>query len=219
VARCARAHPALRAFAVLWPVSYLVTNFVVLDYVSAKYFVPFLAFTAFLLAGLVWRAQRYVTPRVATAAGVIACAALVYHFSASLNWQVDPWYYARAEWLARQSPRIVSFSPIFFAASGTEPGCGLWNPPDTYGAFGDAILGVSERTRRFRISDARLVECLRADPEARVVVDFWYYFFTRPGSALRDFLRGEGMAQLVFFSPQAAAQWHQQAITIGAVAR
>src|SRR6185436_20054145 len=54
---CARDRPALRVFALLWPLSYLVLLFVALDYVSAKYFVPFLAFTSFLLAAVFWLAE------------------------------------------------------------------------------------------------------------------------------------------------------------------
>ena len=219
VFRCARGAPALRAFAVLWPASYVLTNFIALDYVSSKYFVPFLAFTAFLLAGLVWLAERYVPPLAVAAAGVVMCGALMTQLASSLGRQIDPWYYGRADWITHEYPRLVSFSPIFFAATGTEPGCGLSNPPDTYGAFGEAILGGTERLQRFKVSEAQLIECLRAHPETRVVIDFWYYFFTRPGSALRGYLRGEGSEQPLFFSPEALAQWDQPRITIGAVSR
>src|ERR1051325_1837952 len=67
VAGCARTRPALAAFAVLWPASSLLLNFTVLDYVSTKYFIPFLAFTAFLVAGVLWRVHRYVPPLAAVA--------------------------------------------------------------------------------------------------------------------------------------------------------
>ena len=52
-----------------------------------------------------------------------------------------------------------------------------------------------------------------------LVVDFWYYFFTRPGDVVRTYLGGEGSPQRLFFSPQALAQWDQPFITSGAVAR
>lgn len=219
VARCARSHPALRAFVVLWPAAALFTNFVALDYVSAKYFAPFLAVAAFLLAGVLSLAERYASRATAATAAAVVCAALIPWFASSLGRQVDPWYYGRADWIAHEHPRVLSFSPVFFAATGTEPGCGLWNPPDTYGAFGEAILGPAERTRRFQVSDDQLIACLRAHPEMPLVIDFWYYFFTRPGHPLREYLRGEGRAQPLFFSPQALAMWDQPVITIGAVAR
>jgi 4-amino-4-deoxy-L-arabinose transferase-like glycosyltransferase len=217
--RCARDRPALRAFAILWPVACLLTNFVLLDYVSAKYFAPFLTFTAFLLAGVLSPFARRLGPHAGVAATAIACAALAYQLASSLGRQNDPWYYARADWLARQHAHVVSFTPMFFAATGTEPGCGMWNPGDTYGAFGEAILSSTERTRRFQISDQQLIACLRAQPDARLVIDFWYYFFTRPGSALRAYLQGDGSAQRVFFSEQALAQWEHGRIVIGAGAR
>jgi hypothetical protein len=153
------------------------------------------------------------------AAAIVMTAGLALHFVAGLRAQLDPWYYLRADWIAGQHPRMASFTPILFASTGREPGCGLWNPPDTYGGFGEAILGATERTRRFQISEERLVECLRANPSMPLVIDFWYYFFTRPGSPVRTYLRGEGSGQPLFFSPQALAQWDEPYIRIGAVAR
>ena len=216
---CGRGHRAVRAFAVLWPSAWLVTNFAALDYVSAKYFVPFASFTAFALAGLVWSLRRVLSARLAAATCVVVCAALVAYFVASIGRHLDPWYYRRADWIAQQQPRVLSFSAVYFAATGREPQCGLWNAPDTYGSFGTAILGGAERLRRFRVSDAQLVECLRDHPEVPVVIDFWFYYFTRPGSALREYLHGEGSGRRLFFSPEALAMWDQPAITLGAVAR
>lgn len=204
---CARSRPALAAFAVLWPVSSILTNFVILDYVSAKYFLPFLAFTAFLVGGILWRLERHLPPVVATGGGIAACVALAAWFASGLGPHLDPWYFERSDWLAREHPQVTSFTPMFFAATQTEPGCGMWNPPDTYGEFGEAVLGSSERLRRLRISDQQFVDCLREHPEMKVVVDFWYYFFTRPGHRVREYLSGEGRDRVVFFSPQALAQW------------
>ena len=53
----------------------------------------------------------------------------------------------------------------------------------------------------------------------RIVVDFWFYFFTRPGSALRAYLHGAGNEQVVFFSPQSLAQWDAPTIVDADVAR
>jgi hypothetical protein len=216
---CARRAPAVGAFAVLWPAAYLLSNFVGLDYVSAKYFVPFSAFTAFALGALVWLARRWAAPASATVALGLASAALVVWFAVALRKQIDPWYYARADFIAHEHTQVLAFTPMLFAASGREPGCGLWNPGDTFGGFGEAVFGGSERTRRFEFPEERLVDCLRANPSMPVVIDFWYYFFTRPGSPLRTYLRGDGAARAVFFSRQAAAQWDEPYITIGAVAR
>ena len=219
VRACSRTRPALAAFAVLWPLSLLLLDFVVLDYVSAKYFVPFPAFTAFLVAGAVAELARRLPRSAALAATVLGAIALAWSFDATLGRQIDPWYYGRADWITREYPVVVSFSPLMFAANGTEPGCEFWNPPDTYGGFGQAVLGASERTRRLQFSDERLIDCLRARPEARLVVDFWFYFFTRPGSALRAYLHGTGKEQIVFFSPQSLAQWDAPAMVDADVAR
>ena len=40
-----------------------------------------------------------------------------------------------------------------------------------------------------------------------VVIDWAFYFFTRPGSRLREYLAGEGSAQRLYFSPDAVQQW------------
>ena len=96
---------------------------------------------------------------------------------------------------------------MLFAATGAEPGCGFANPALTYGGFGQAFL-LTERTRPFRFSDERLVECLRANPDLRVVVDWAFYFFTRPDSSLRSYLRGEGSQQRIYFSSEARDQWN-----------
>jgi hypothetical protein len=219
VRACARTRPALAAFSVLWPLSLLLLDFLVLDYVSAKYFVPFLAFTAFLVAGAVAGLARRLPRSAALAATALGTIALVWSFDSTLGRQIDPWYYGRADWITREYPLVVSFSPLMFAASGTEPGCEFWNPPDTYGGFGQAVLGASERTRRLQFSDERLVDCLRARPQARMVVDFWFYFFTRPGSALRAYLHGTGNEQVVFFSPQSLVQWDAPTMVDTDVAR
>ena len=92
----------------------------------------------------------------------------------------------------------------------------LWFPTDEAEL---GVLGGSERTRRFQFSDERVIECLRNHPDARMVVDFWYYFFDRPGSPLRSYLHGEGSGQVLFFSPQAMAQWDRPRITDADVAR
>ena len=51
------------------------------------------------------------------------------------------------------------------------------------------------------------------------MIDFWFYYFTRPGSLLRDYLRGEGSGQQLFFSPEALEQWDQPYITKDFVTR
>ncbi|MGH7789711.1 MAG: ArnT family glycosyltransferase, partial [Candidatus Binatia bacterium] len=104
VLRCARGAPAVRAFAVLWPLSYLLLNFVAMDYVSAKNFAPFIAFTAFLLAGLLSVAQRAVPPLAAGAVGLVVCGALAACFATIVAPRADPWYSGRADWIARQYP-------------------------------------------------------------------------------------------------------------------
>jgi len=205
--RCAGGNRALGAFTVLWPVASLAFNFVAMEYVSAKYFVPFLAFTAFLLAAVVWLVVQPLPPRSAGVAAMVVTIALAGNFAWRLRTEPDPWYYGRADWIARHYPAVLSFSPMFFAATGAEPECGFVNPADTYGTFGEAVFGTTPHARRFRFSDERLIDCLRAHPETRVVVDFWYYYFTQPGSALREYLRAEGGGRTVFFSPDALAQW------------
>lgn len=218
VLRCARRAPAVRAFAVLWPLSCVLLNFVIMDYVSAKYFGPFIAFTAFLLAGLLSVAQRAVPPLVAGAVGLVVCGALAGYFVTIVAPRADPWFYGRADWISRQYPAVAAFTPMFFAATGTEPGCGMVNPAHTYGGYGDTLL-TPDRTRRFQFTDARLVDCLRANPSMPMVVDFWFYYFTRPGSALRAYLDAEGSAQRLYFSPLALEQWGQPQLTLSFVNR
>lgn len=203
---CARSRPALRAFVVLWPASYLVANFVAIDFVTPRYFIPFQAFSAFLVAGLVWLARRRLPAAAITAAGAALGIALGAHFASALASNRDLWYWGRTDWIARNHAPVVSFSPLFFAATGTEPGCEFANPALTYGVFGETFL-ATPRTRGFRFSDERLIQCLRAHPDTPVVVDWSFYFFTRPGSPLRQYLSSEGSAQRLFFSPDAVEQW------------
>jgi 4-amino-4-deoxy-L-arabinose transferase-like glycosyltransferase len=206
VVGCARPRPALRAFAVLWPASYLFVNFVALDFVSLRYFVPFVAFSAFLVSGWVWLVQRYVPTVVVGGAAALSTIVLAVGLRPALVRDVDPWYWRRLAEVAQAAPRIVSFSSMLFAATGTEPGCGMANAALTYGGFGEAWL-VTERTRRLRWNDERLIECLRADPGTPIVVDWAFYFFTRPGSPLRRYLSDEGSRQRLFFSEDAVLQW------------
>jgi hypothetical protein len=208
---CARTRPAMQVFAVLWPVSYLLLDFVLLDFVSPRYFVPFLAFSAFLSAGWIWLVQRWAPAFAMASIGVVLCVPLVVHFVQVLGSDRDPWYWGRSDWIAQTYPKVASFTPMLFAATGAEPGCDFANPVLTYGGFGETFL-VTERTRQFRFSDERLVECLRANPTMPFVVDWAFYFFTRSGSPLRAYLDGEGKAQLLFFSPDAMERWKQPSI-------
>jgi hypothetical protein len=211
---CGRSHPALRALAVLWPGSYLLVNFAALDFVTLRYFIPFPAFSSFLFAGVVWMAQRWVAPMAVASVGALASVALAHHFATTLERECDPWHYGRALWIAEQHRTVVSFNPMFFVGTDTEPGCGLSNAALTYGGFGETLLGDRERTRKFRFSDDRLIDCLRANPQMPIVVDWAFYFFTRPGSPLRAYLDGEGNAQRLFFSPDALEQWGRPLLTI-----
>jgi 4-amino-4-deoxy-L-arabinose transferase-like glycosyltransferase len=199
VTRYARSHRALQAFSLLWPALYLLFNFVILDFVTIKYFIPFLAFWSFLLAGLVALVQRWLPSVVAIGAVGLVCAGLAVHFSRTLPLHRDVSYFQRAEWIARHHSTVVSFSPMLFAATGTEPGCGFANPALTYGSIGASMLAASEHTRSFWFSDERLLACLRVNPEARVVIDPWLAFFTKPGP-LREYLGSEGKAQRLFLS-------------------
>lgn len=203
---CARSRPAVQAFAALWPAALLALNFGAMDFVSPRYFVPFFAFSAFLFSGWLWLAQRWIGTSAMAAAGAVAAMALAAHLVTTLGSDSDPWFRGRADAIAQEYPQVVSFAPIFFAATGTEPGCGFANSALTYGSFGDNFL-LTERTRRFQFTDDRLIDCLRAHRDMPVVVDWAFYFFTRPGSRLRAYLAGEGSAQRLFFSPDAVAQW------------
>ena len=208
VVRCARSRRSLQAFVVLWPVGYCVANFVAVDFVSPRYFVSFLAFSGFFLAGWFWLAQRWLPAIAVAAAGMLLGVALVSELASALQTERDPWYWARADFIVHRYASVVSFSPMLFAATGAEPGCDFANPALAYGSFGENLL-LTEHALRFRVSDTQLVDCLKAHPEIPVVVDWAFYFFTRPGSALRRYLAEEGSAQRFFFSPEAAAQWDQ----------
>jgi hypothetical protein len=146
------------------------------------------------------------------AAGTVACVALAVQFTARLGEAHDPWYYERASALARKHPSVVSFTPMLFAVTGSEPGCGFWNPINTYGRFGEAV--GTERTRRLRFFDEDLVACLKREPEVPVVVDWGFYFFTRHGGALREYLNGEGRDRRVFMSRDAKEQWDEPLLTM-----
>ncbi len=209
-----RSHPALRAFAVLWPAACFLGNFAVLDFVTARYFIPFPVFSAFLAAGWVWVAERRLPRRAVAVTLAVAAIALAGRLVVAVDGNRDLWYWGRVAWIAHEYPRVLSFSPMLFAATGTEPGCGFANPALTYGGFGEALL-VTDRTRRFRVSDEQLIACLRADPTMPVVVDWAFYYFTRPGSALRAYLDGEGRARRLFFSPEALAEWGRPTPRVG----
>jgi 4-amino-4-deoxy-L-arabinose transferase-like glycosyltransferase len=212
---CARTHPALRLFVVLWPASLLVLNFLVMDFVSPRYFIPYFGFSAFLAAGWVWLAARHAGIRVAGTVAAVACLALAVHFTRLLGSDSDFQFWGRSRAIAEAHPRVVSFSPLFFAATGAEPACDLVNAALTYGSFGESFLST-ERTKRFRVSDERLIACLRSHPETPVIVDWAFYYFTRPGSRLRAYLEGEGSAQRLFFSPDAVAQWDRPLLRMSA---
>lgn len=206
VLRLTASRPALGAFAVLWPASYLFVNFVGLDFLSMRYFVPYLAFASFLFSGWVWLAGR-IAPRGGVAAvAAVLCVVLAVRLTASLEARTDPWFLGRADWISRQHPTVVSFSPSYFAWTGAEPGCDFANPALTYGSFGEQ-LPPGEQMHRF--DDAKLIDCLRAHRDVPVIVDWGFFFFTRPGSALREYLAAEGSSQLLFFSPQAMEQWNR----------
>lgn len=206
VARCGRARPAVAAFAVLWPASWIVMDFFALDFVSPRYFLPYPAFAAFLLAGWVWLAERRTARPIVAGVGAIVALVLAIGFRPALSANVDLWYWGRLEWVAHEAPSVVSFSPMLFAATGTEPGCELANPALTYGPFGEPFL-VTPHTRKFQYPETRLVDCLRAHPDVPIVVDWAFYFFTRRGSPLRRYLEQEGSGQRLFFSPEAVEQW------------
>ncbi len=203
---CARSRPAFAAFVVLWPTAYLVLNFVVMDFVSPRYFIPCFAFATFLCAGWVWLAERYAGRWWTAAAATVAGVVLAVRLASMLQDQGDLWFWGRVRWIADHHPKVASFNPIFFAATGAEPACGLGNPALAYGAFGEAFLWT-ERTRALRVSDEHLVECLRANPDVPIVVDWAFYFFTRPDSRLRAYLAGDGSAHRLFFSPESVEQW------------
>lgn len=203
---CARTRPAVAAFAALWPAGLLWLNFLVMDFVSPRYFIPCFAFAAFLAAGWAWLLERIAGTWVVAGLGGLAAVLLAGHYAAVLGSDADPWFWGRSHAIAHENRQVVSFAPIFFAATGQEPGCGFANSALTYGSFGDVFL-TTERTRRFQFTDERLIACLRAHPDLPVVIDWAFYFFTRPGSPLRAYLAGEGSAQRLFFSPDAVAQW------------
>ena len=212
---CARTHAALRTFVALWPASLLVLNFLVMDFVSPRYFIPYFGFSAFLVTGWFWLAARYAGTRAVGTVAVVACLALAGHFTRLLGSDSDFQFWGRSRAIAEAHPRVVSFSPLFFAATGAEPACDFGNSALTYGSFGESFL-LTERTKRFRVSDERLIACLRAHPEIPVIVDWAFYYFTRPGSALRAYLEGEGSAQRLFFSPDAVAQWDRPLLRMSA---
>ena len=110
---------------------------------------------------------------------------------------------------------MLAGGPDIAPATGAEPACDFGNSALTYGSFGESFL-LTERTKRFRVSDERLIACLRAHPEIPVIVDWAFYYFTRPGSALRAYLEGEGSAQRLFFSPDAVAQWDRPLLRMSA---
>ncbi|HYC57116.1 MAG TPA: glycosyltransferase family 39 protein [Candidatus Binatia bacterium] len=212
-----RRNRALCTFVLLAPAAFAFVNLVLMDFVSAKYFVPFPAFVALLSAALVWGACR-VVPRAVMLGGVLAAVtALAVPFVDALSQGADPWYGERAGYLAAQPGEIASFTPMFFLSSGREPGCAMWNPALSYGPFGQAML--AEGMARFRVSDADLVACLRSDPDARMLVDFWFYYFTRGRGDLNRYLREEGARQIVFLSPDAQRRWSNRFEDIGGVQR
>jgi hypothetical protein len=213
LAWCARDRPALRAFAIAWPLSYVLLNFFGVDFASPRYFIPYLAFSAFLFAGWAWIASRYLPGIVAAVGGVMVCLLLMAQVAPTLHLHEEPWYFARARWITDNHPDVVSFTPMLFAATGAEPGCGFANPALTYGSFGETFL-TAERTRRFRTSDDQLIACLRVNPNLPIVIDWAFYFFTRPHSALREYLDDEGAAHRLFFSPEAVEQWDRSGLTI-----
>jgi hypothetical protein len=99
-----RSRPALRALALLWPASLFLVTFGAVDFASPRYFVPFLAVSSFLLAGMAWRPARR-APLLTSAIALVACAVLASRLTATLGAARDPWYYDRAAALVtRRSP-------------------------------------------------------------------------------------------------------------------
>jgi 4-amino-4-deoxy-L-arabinose transferase-like glycosyltransferase len=210
---CARRRTDVRTFIILWPLSFALLNFVGLDFVTPRYFIPFVAFVAVLAAAPVCAVSRRLPRWVQAGAVVALVGALAFNFHSTMRNAIDVWHYGRSRWIADQYPTVVSFNPMLFASTGTEPGCGLANPAITYGAFGRAWL-VTERTRKFQWSDERVLACLRANPDVPVVVDWAFYFFTRPGSPLRNYLASDGRGRRLFFSPDALEQWDRPLLSM-----
>ncbi len=203
--RTIRSNAAFAIFLVLWPTSYLVLNFVGADFPSPRYFIPYLAFSAVLLGGLVATLASRVGRAAACTVAAVACVVLATELVTIIRRQ-DAWYFRRAQAIARTYPEVVSFSPIYFAMTRTEPGCGLENPVLTYGSFGDEFL-AGPSLRKFAISDDQIIDCLRRNPEVKVLVDVGFYICTRSDSAIRRYLDGEGADRRIFFSRQDRAQW------------
>jgi 4-amino-4-deoxy-L-arabinose transferase-like glycosyltransferase len=208
----ARGNRALQAFCVAWPLAYVALNFFLIDFVAAEKFTPFLAFSAFSIAGLAWFVQRLAGAPATAVIALGLCVPLAMHFTQSLRDRRDPEYFRHARRFMRKHPVAVSFTPMLFAVTGTEPGCGLWNPINTYGRFAEAV--GTDRTRRLRRSDEQLVACLKENPRAVAVVDWGFYFYTVPGSPLREYLGGEGRRQRAFFSSEAREQWDAPVFTL-----
>jgi hypothetical protein len=211
--RTTRSNTAFVVFLTLWPISSAVLNFAAADFVSPRYFVPYLAFSALLLAGVVATPASSVGRAVTVSAAAIVCAVLAVRLVTIVR-QQDAWYFKQADAIARDHPEVVSFSPIYFAATGTEPGCGFENPALTYGDFGVQFLAAPS-LRKFAFSDERIIECLQRNPRMTLLVDLGFYLFNRSGSPLRRYLDGEGANQLLFFSRQDMAQWNQPVPSLG----
>ena len=97
---CARARPAFGAFVALWPAGLLWLNFLVMDFVSPRYFIPCFAFAAFLAAGWAWLLERIAGTWVVAGVGGLAIALLVSHYVAVLGSDADPWFWGRSHAIA-----------------------------------------------------------------------------------------------------------------------
>ena len=97
-----------------------------------------------LLAAVVWALERALSTRIVAAGLMVAGLVLAVQLAHNLYRETGSWY-VRAHQLASQEPSLVSFTPMHFAVTGTEPGCGLDNPALTYGGFGEAFL-IFERS-------------------------------------------------------------------------
>ena len=74
---------------------------------------------AFLLSGWVWLAERQVGAWATGVVALVACGALAGHLALTLGSDADLWFWGRCNAIAEEHHQVVSFAPIFFAASKT----------------------------------------------------------------------------------------------------
>jgi hypothetical protein len=165
------------------------------------YFLQYLGPLSLLSAAAVEALLTARPGRARTVRWALGGAALIAFAALGLSLRpTDAAFFARARSVAAPGQRLLAFDPLINFLSGTEIGCGLFDPFNTYGDSSPAALAGAGPLGHFALRDRDLIACLERDPGLRVVIGPYYGWFRT--AALDDYLARAPRGRLILFEPQ-----------------